>query len=125
GNGHENAVAPRTDATEAPDKTGVSIGALIAEAQALRDAARDLYGRAGRLLTALQRHRRQSRLVASTLQSLRQLQQIGGGLGPGDGARPSREPGRPLQPRFVLEGTIPMPLKLHVRGSRKVTDNNH
>jgi hypothetical protein len=35
-------------------------------------------GRAGRLLTALQRHRRQSRLVASTLQSLRQLQQIGG-----------------------------------------------
>ena len=83
-NGHENGrdnghtVAPRTDASEAPDKTGISIGALIEEAQALRDATREVYGRAGRLLTALQRHRRQSRLVASTLQSLRQLQQIGG-----------------------------------------------
>jgi hypothetical protein len=74
-NGH--AAEPRTDAAEATDKTGISIGALIAEAQSLRDATRDVYGRAGRLLTALQRHRRQSRLVASTLQSLRQLQQIG------------------------------------------------
>src|SRR5687768_15440232 len=69
-NGHENGrenghtVAPRTDANEAPDKTGISIGALIEEAQALRDATREVYGRAGRLLTALQRHRRQSRLVA-------------------------------------------------------------
>jgi hypothetical protein len=83
-NGHENGrgngrtVAAPADNTEAPDKTGVSIGGLIAEAQSLRDATREVYGRAGRLVTALQRHRRQSRLVASTLQSLRQLQQIGG-----------------------------------------------
>jgi hypothetical protein len=82
-NGHENGrdnghtAAPHTDAGEAPDKAGISIGALIEEAQGLRDATREVYGRAGRLLTALQRHRRQSRLVASTLQSLRQLQQIG------------------------------------------------
>jgi hypothetical protein len=79
-NGHENghlAAAP-ADGTEATDKAGISIGSLIAEAQSLRDATREVYGRAGRLVTALQRHRRQSRLVASTLQSLRQLQQIGG-----------------------------------------------
>ena len=82
-NGHENgrdkgsSVAVCSDGAEATDKTGISIGALIAEAQSLRDATREVYGRAGRLLTALQRHRRQSRLVASTLQSLRQLQQIG------------------------------------------------
>jgi len=75
-NGH--AAEPGTDASETTDKTGIGIGALIAEAQSLRDATREVYGRAGRLLTALQRHRRQSRLVASTLQSLRQLQQIGG-----------------------------------------------
>jgi hypothetical protein len=75
-NGH-TAAAPAEN-SEAPDKTGISIGALIAEAQSLRDATREVYGRAGRLVTALQRHRRQSRLVASTLQSLRQLQQIGG-----------------------------------------------
>ena len=82
-NGHENgrdngSSAPVcSDGAEATDKTGICIGALIAEAQSLRDATREVYGRAGRLLTALQRHRRQSRLVASTLQSLRQLQQIG------------------------------------------------
>ncbi len=75
-NGHTSAQA--ADGTESSDKTGISIGALIAEAQALRDATREVYARTGRLLTALQRHRRQSRLVASTLQSLRQLQQIGG-----------------------------------------------
>jgi hypothetical protein len=82
-NGHANGqdnvrdAEPRTEAADTGDKAGISIGALIAEAQSLRDATRELYGRAGRLLTALQRHRRQSRLVASTLQSLRQLQQIG------------------------------------------------
>jgi hypothetical protein len=82
-NGHANgrdnghAAETRTDAAETTDKVGVSIGTLIAEAQSLRDETREVYGRAGRLLTALQRHRRQSRLVAGTLQSLRQLQQIG------------------------------------------------
>jgi hypothetical protein len=81
-NGHENgrdngrAAAARADGTETPDKIG--IGALIVEAQSLRDTTREVHVRAGRLVTALLRHRRQSRLVASTLQSLRQLQQIGG-----------------------------------------------
>ena len=77
--GHDDGhvAAPRTEASDPSDKTGNSIGGLIAESQSLRDATREVYGRPGRLLTALQRHRRQSRLVASTLQSLRQLQQIG------------------------------------------------
>ena len=61
-----------------PAVNGTGLGALIAEAQALKEALHDAYGRSARLVAALKRQRKQSRLMASTLASLRQLQQVGG-----------------------------------------------
>jgi hypothetical protein len=78
-NGHGPA-APRRDGPGAEDPTpnGTSLGALIEEAQALKDVLHDAYGRTARLVAALRRHHKQSKLVQSTLASLRQLQPIDG-----------------------------------------------
>jgi hypothetical protein len=51
-------------------------GALIAEAQALHEALRDASVRTGRLVAALKRQRRQSKLASTALASLKLLQQI-------------------------------------------------
>jgi hypothetical protein len=55
---------------------GVGIAALIAEAEALKEVMHAATGRASRLVIALRRHRKQSRLVQTTLASLKQLHQI-------------------------------------------------
>jgi hypothetical protein len=57
---------------------GIGIGALIAEAQALKEVLRDGYERANRLLAALKRHGKQTEMLRSALTSLRQLQGLGG-----------------------------------------------
>ena len=49
-------------------------GSYYAYQQVLHDA----YARSSRLVAAIKKQRRQSRLVATTLASLKQLQQIGG-----------------------------------------------
>jgi hypothetical protein len=75
GNGHP----PPRDSSgdgQATNGNGMGLGALIEEAQALRAALHDAYGRTARLVAALKRHRRQSRLVQTTLASLKQLQQL-------------------------------------------------
>ena len=79
-NGPEKPTAiPRQPTAAAPtEPTRTGLPALIAEAQAVREAARDTFARAGRLLGGLKRHRQQSRLVATTLASLKQLQTIDG-----------------------------------------------
>jgi hypothetical protein len=51
-------------------------GSLIQEAQALKDLLRDAYLRVNALLNAVKRQKRQSRLVASTVAALRQLNHI-------------------------------------------------
>ena len=61
-----------------PQTTTTGGRTLIEEAQELRDALRDAYGRANRLVAVIKRQRLQSRLVATTLASLRQLQNISG-----------------------------------------------
>jgi len=73
-NGHTNGIVEHTDKSTTPDSNGV--GSLIAEAHALRDYLHDGYARASRLCVAIKRQRKQSRLVQSTLASLRQLQTI-------------------------------------------------
>jgi hypothetical protein len=78
GHDHPTPVTGRRITTDTPEKTGVGLPALIAEAQAVREAARDTFTRAGRLLMGIKRHRQQSRLVATTLASLKQLQTIDG-----------------------------------------------
>lgn len=52
------------------------IHVLLQEASALRNALRDAYTRSHALITGLQRYRKQSQAVKSTLASLRQLQQL-------------------------------------------------
>lgn len=75
GNGH--AVPTPTASSPSADNGGApGINALIAEAEALKEALRAVYGRSDRLLVALKRHRKQSKLVQTTLASLRQLQSI-------------------------------------------------
>jgi hypothetical protein len=76
-NGH--AATPRNGAEAGLAPTnGATLGSLLAEAQALRDTLHDACGRSARLVAALKRQKKQSKLVASTLASLRQLQQIEG-----------------------------------------------
>jgi hypothetical protein len=62
----------------AQEEPAGGLGALVEEAAALRALLRDAALRSGKLLDAVKRHRRQTRLVAATLSSLRQLQHIGG-----------------------------------------------
>jgi hypothetical protein len=60
---------------ERPEAAGYD--GLLEEALALQDALRAGLARSGRLLAALKQHRRQGRLVESTLATLRQLQPPG------------------------------------------------
>ena len=65
-------------AREGTAPNGLGIGALIAEAQALKEVLRDGYERANRLRVALKRHGKQSEMLRSALASLRQLQGLSG-----------------------------------------------
>lgn len=75
GNGHGNGTLRRTD-KPVQENGSAGLGGLITEAQALKDALRDAYGRANGLVTALRRNRKQTKWVAATLAGLKQLQQI-------------------------------------------------
>ena len=74
-NGSAKGRGARADDVPAPHD-GAGSGGLMEEAQALKEALRDAYGRASRLVVALQRQRKHSKLLATTLTSLRQLQHL-------------------------------------------------
>jgi hypothetical protein len=78
GNGTSNGAAPLSTTTESSGNGESIVGSPIGEAQALMTMLHDSYKQASRLVTAMKRQRRQSKLVQSTIASLRQLQQIGG-----------------------------------------------
>ena len=59
-----------------PADQSTSFGTVLREAEAVKTSLRDAHGQVGRLITALKRHRRQSKLVQSTLASLKQLQSL-------------------------------------------------
>lgn len=75
-NGH--VVTPPPANSDSGSKPPTSINGLMEEAAELRSLLRDAYARVGRFLDALKRHRQQSKLLRSTLTSLKQLQQIDG-----------------------------------------------
>jgi hypothetical protein len=80
-NGNGNGQAPIRPAPAngtAPEAHPSGAGALIAEAQALRDALHEACGRDGRLVAALKKQRRQSKLASTALANLKLLQQIDG-----------------------------------------------
>jgi hypothetical protein len=82
GNGNGHALPQVTASTpkghESASGNGNSFAALIVEAQALREALGQACTRAGPLVTALKRQRRQQKLAATALASLKQQQQIDG-----------------------------------------------
>ena len=60
----------------ANDQTATETATTIEEAEALRDVLQQALTQTRSLITALKRQRKQSRLVQSTIKSLRQLQTI-------------------------------------------------
>ena len=78
-NGHGHGRPPSRGEGASGDNTalgGTDLGALVEEAQALRVVLHDSCRRSARLVAALKRQKKQSRLMASTLAGLRQLQQF-------------------------------------------------
>jgi hypothetical protein len=66
---------PVEDPNEPADQS-TSFGTVLREAEAVKTSLRDAHGQVGRLITALKRHRRQSKLVQTTLASHKQLQSL-------------------------------------------------
>ena len=66
-------VPTEPDAVAAKPSPDGGLAALIREAEAIHAALADAKARANRLVGALRRHRKQTRLVQETLRSLRQL----------------------------------------------------
>ena len=74
GNGHQPAVTAPTNGHSAADNPGTSLATLIQDAEAVHATLTKARAGIARLIAGLRRHRKQSRLVAETLKSLRQLQ---------------------------------------------------
>ncbi len=64
----------RNNGTGNDDRAGVEV--LIEQAEAVKTSLRETLTNTSELISALKKHRKQSRLVRSTLASLRQLQSI-------------------------------------------------
>ena len=70
------AVPPlKSDAAESAESRDPT-GTAIQQALALRDSLRDVLSQTNHLVAALKREKRQARLVATTLASLKQLQAV-------------------------------------------------
>ncbi len=72
-NHHHEAIVPMTEKINPRASDAEAIGTPIQEAEALRSQIREALAHSTRLLLALRRQKKQSRLVKSTLASLRQL----------------------------------------------------
>jgi hypothetical protein len=78
-NGPGNPQAPRRRGDGEGQRTsrnGAGLATLLAEAQGLKDVLHDAFGRATRLLAAVRRQKRQSKLLRGTLSALQQLQRL-------------------------------------------------
>lgn len=67
---------PETKTTEASEPEGTA--SLLAQAEALKGVLQDATGKTRELIASLKRQEKQSKLVRSTLASLKQLQTIDG-----------------------------------------------
>jgi hypothetical protein len=76
-NGAASPVVPQPRKLPRPRKAkGTGLGALIDEAEALKNSLRDIFGQAKSLTAALKRQRKQNRLVQSSLKALKELQSV-------------------------------------------------
>ena len=62
---------PNVSADQSP-----SFSSVLHEAEAVKGSLRDAHSRVSRLITSLKRNRRQSKLMQTTLASLKQLQSL-------------------------------------------------
>jgi hypothetical protein len=76
GNGNGHRVAPHSSRTKRASKAATTIS-ILEESQKLREQARDLARGLNDMIKTIKTHRRQSRLVETTLSSLRQLKGLG------------------------------------------------
>ena len=77
GNGQGKAngrTSPQATTSAKPDDQGFEV--LIEQAEATKVSLRESLTKTSELISALKRHRKQSKAVAATLQSLRRLQTI-------------------------------------------------
>ena len=66
---------PTAEANEPADQS-TNFGTVLREAEAVKTSLREAHSQVSRLIAALKRQRRQSRLMQSTLASLKQLQTL-------------------------------------------------
>lgn len=59
-----------------PADQSTNFGTVLREAEAVKTSLREAHSQVSRLIAALKRHRRQSKLVQTTLASLKQLQTL-------------------------------------------------
>ena len=71
-----NGTVPPVAEPNEPGDQSTSFGTVLREAEAVKTSLRDAHGQVSRLIAALKRHRRQSKLVQTTLASLKQLQSL-------------------------------------------------
>ena len=74
-NGHDEVAQPHRDATSSTSEQQDATGP-IEQAQALKASLRDALSKTSELIASLKRHRKRSKLVESTLASLRELQTV-------------------------------------------------
>ena len=63
--------------TKASEHENDGFASLIEDAESLKTSLRDSLSKTNELIAGLKRHRKQSKAVQSTLNSLRQLQSLG------------------------------------------------
>jgi|GEM_PF-3103214 len=68
--------SPSSTDTADPAEQSNSFAAVLHEAEAVKTSLRAAHSQVNRLIAALKRHRRQSKLMQTTLASLRQLQSL-------------------------------------------------
>ena len=73
-NGHESVAPANSNGHAASKNPGNTLAAMIQDAEALHVTLTDARASMSRLIAGLRRHRKQSRLVAETLRSLKALQ---------------------------------------------------
>ena len=66
---------PATEPNASADQS-TSFGTVLGEAEAVKTSLREAHSRVSRLIIALKRHRQQSKLMRSTLESLKQLKAL-------------------------------------------------
>lgn len=67
---------PVAEPNDSATDQSTSFGSVLREAEAVKASLREAHSQVGHLIASLKRHRRQSKLMKTTLASIRQLQAL-------------------------------------------------